>query len=672
MAPPGSAAAFLPQSLLRRVETHVRVMSFPDTFQHTTRHGPPGTENVLTVRAPEREKPSRQFAGFTRIHQNATTSLDNSLFYDDVLRKIVPAAMAGQSFTVLFCGAPSSGRSQTMYTIDSRRDGGAVTYGMLHHLAAELLDKKNVRVMVSAYHVRGHKVFDSRNDRPVPIRTLHSPLGPTPEVTSVLLEKPEDAMIVPNDKRTYGSCFVTFEIYHQMSIGPNTVDAAAATGATAATTTTNNGERRGAFSIITFVDVASFDDPLPPDVVALKGCISRQIAGSDPVFSTCRLSELLEASICRGRSLIGIATVVGAPASLFDRTCAVLDFVSLIGTIDQVATVCMFVHPKWLPDLPGAVRDLDAQHERRAQRNYERGVSEVYFALRRAFTAKLHAVEQHMAENSEPSSRLAQLRATLRDRLEQALAQLHAAADDERQRIERNTLRAAALKREHDRAESALEGERGVLKVKMHDQYLQRSALEQQEAEVSMELASHDESRRRHNRVLDDLQRAADGDVALMREAKKSCLRAQDKIRLHWSQFNYESALAKISSAKERAATMLDDATARAVIQDQSQRVERQQRKTAHLGPLAQQQQRGGGGGGGHMQQQNNSAARSHGSLSSQQLKRVSGSRRERETSVDSQASQRHAPPLAVRSDAPVSPAMGPVAAGSDASPVIV
>ena len=76
------------------------------------------------------------FVTYTPLKPAPTVS-DNKAFYDDVLKKIIPSALGGQSFTVLFCGAPSSGRSQTMYTIDSRRNGGQLTLGMVHYIAAK-------------------------------------------------------------------------------------------------------------------------------------------------------------------------------------------------------------------------------------------------------------------------------------------------------------------------------------------------------------------------------------------------------------------------------------------------------------------------------------------------------------------------------------------------------
>jgi hypothetical protein len=617
---------YLPQSLLRRVETHVRVMSYPQQFAVSRQHnnnnkdgiaGASAAENVLTIIPATVASSSptsaaspghfnddssvsrRQFSGFSKIHMNSDTSSDNKAFFDDVLKKIVPSALGGQSFTVLFCGAPSSGRSQTMYTIDARRHGGTQTTGMLHHLAEDLLNAgPNVKVMVSGYHVRGNKIFDSRNDRAVNIRQLPSPLGPTPETTSILLEKPEDACIIPNDKRPNGTCFVTVEIYNQQqTAGPtespsniNGNSIASATGEDAAAgvsssvspapQTNGNTVTKGAFSIITFVDVASFDEPMPSDVVSLRNAISRHVAGNDPGFGDCRLTQLLEASICRGRTMIGIATVVGQPAALFDRTCTVLDFVSLLSTIEQIASVAQFQHPKWFNDLTFRIRELDRIHQDRMERMYQKGVSEVYLKMKLALTTKLAEVEKFMSENSEASERLAELRKSLRGRLEQALAQLQAAADDEVARIDRNLALAAQKKKELDKFAGETESGIDVLKVKKNDMYLKQSKIEQVQADYNDQLTNMQGEAYQDRRVIEGFERDYQTIATELRNEKKQCVRSQEKIHLHWSRMHFQSALAKLAALKELKNQQLQEATVRAVNVDNLQRQERQQRKT--------------------------------------------------------------------------------------------
>lgn len=673
---------------------------FFDSSMMKSQHGGGGAENVLVhyahsrndaqVVSPDPTLKPREFAGFSRIHHQGATTGDNKSFYDEVLKKIIPSALAGQSFTILFCGAPASGRSQTMYTIDTTKNMGSITYGMVHYIAQDLLSSgPNVRVFVNAYNARGSRCFDSRTDRVAPIRSYQSPLGPTPEVSSILLEKPEDAMIVPLNKRPDQTNFITFEIFHQHGSAAATApppppqapssstlssngfdhhhhhqqhhnpDAAAAATAAASRSssplppTANSSsllDRKGAFSLITLVDVAQFDNPLPDDVIALRSSVSRQIAGSDPHWESCRLTELLEYSFCRGRTVIGIGTVVGQPSSIFEKTCSVLDFVALLGRIEQVASIAQFQHPKWLPELPARISNLDRQHDERWRRNYERGVFEVYRKMQEALAAKLQEVGKLMEEHSEPSERLVELRRSLRDRLEQALRQIQSSADNEVSRIDKNLALAAQKKKDLDKEQAELDHATNLLNAKRTGIAAKKESLEVQQDTVNDGLAAIEFENRLNEKRFAQHQLAKDAAHGQFLEAKKNCVRIQDQIRRHWTRKAAESALEKLQTAKEALKAQLAEATAKAVNQDNLQRQERQQQRKTGGNTLSQQQQQhvttatsttaiitttSSSSRPGSTQQQHSSQQHQQ---SQQQQQRMSGSRRDR--SVDSVCSR--------------------------------
>ena len=157
--------------MLKRVETHIRVMASPGQF-----HGITPTTVTLPATA---GAPPRTYGPFTRVRDDAAAQ-GNQAFFDETLKSVAHSAAAGQSHTVLVCGPPASGRSQTVYNVTAP--------GIIQLMAEELL-KQDLVVTWSAFSVRGAKAHDAFTGNAVAVQSLPSPMGPLPLASVKPLEK---------------------------------------------------------------------------------------------------------------------------------------------------------------------------------------------------------------------------------------------------------------------------------------------------------------------------------------------------------------------------------------------------------------------------------------------------------------------------------------------------
>lgn len=400
--------------MLRQAEAHVRVMASRDTVQT-------GAErNTLVYKG-------RNFGPFSSVRQIADT---NKKFFDDCLRKVVFNAMAGQSYSIVVMGPPSSGRSQTVYNVVDSDPG------IVHLFAEELLAQQNrgaVHVDFSAFHVRGDRLFDSANGELAACADFAAPLGAIPLVTTRPLVDAASCVIVPEGKRAASTCCTSFHVYTPLTQG----NVQGANGAVSV--------RRDAFATITIFDLAQFDVATPPDVQVL-GVLLHQINTTSSAaleatnYKNCMLTRLLEQTLGGGAAtLIAIATITGRP-ELAEPNMSTLNVLEGFGRIRQVATLLQIAPPRWLANVPKSAATFRDAIANAYDSAFQRGLAESYQIWSKFISARqtegwsaiaqlgedlshaTHIVENHVEEEKTAAAQHASQQSAMTTQFESEVA----------------------------------------------------------------------------------------------------------------------------------------------------------------------------------------------------------------------------------------------------------
>lgn len=499
--------------LLRNVETHVRVMAYPEKLGL-------GSSSVQ-LRNGER------FDGFSRVHNDGG---DNKAFFQDTLQKLAESACAGQSHTVLCMGPPSSGRSQTIYNVAGK--------GVVQLMAEELLRRPDTHVHYTAHHVRHGHVFDSMDERPVALQEMPAPVGPMPLSTVKLLEDPAAAVVVPKAKKVTSSCFVQFHVYHTLQAAPG---------------------RKDAFATITFVDVATIDETLSSDVAALEACIAQVgTPGAQPPWNACRLTQLLEASFTGGRTLTAIAAVVGhgAKDAAVSHTLRIL---SSLRKIEQVATLAQVAPPRFVDHLPHALNNLSGQWKRDSNDAYAAGVQTSYHLIRNALQEK-QASLRNVLETRNDDLDLA--RRKLNAELEERCANLKHQSSDARSDGEE-------LLRDTQRAKERvthLNQELMGVQERIAEGEATMDELEQdhEATEMHSKLREFEAQRRLHSAAIQQYEQANAQLAADLADAERRPDAVFEMVQRATLQMNYDNACRKLDARAHRYERILEAANDRA------------------------------------------------------------------------------------------------------------
>jgi hypothetical protein len=525
-------------ALLRRVETHIRVMGERDNLTLTDR----------TIDYRDASLPCEgSFQGFTQVHRDDSRFATS--FFDRALSKIASSAAAGQSHTVLVCGPPKSGRSQTMYDV--------MGPGLVHLTAAALLAIPEATVHYAAFHVRDMLCIDSFSEQPVAVTEMPAPVGPLPLSAVRALEKPEDAVVVPTGKRTSSSCFVTFHVYKRMS----NPDAA---------------QRKDTFAIVTFVDLCSFEDAPFQDTQLLGDCVDRINKGVDPQFNRCMLTRLLEPSLVGGRSTCVVTAVTGNK-STSRAACLALDFTARIGRIGQIAPLCQMNVPRWADELPRDIHHLDAERHMRIEKAYAAGVASIYDRLLSFVQSKQDGNRARLAEDEELDGARRKMQAALAARLETVSGggtDFHSQLAELSQETKRCRTDADEFDRQAATSHQQFRDHEAELKQI-------RSVRQDIDAAGQLELVKLDSARE----VLEKEVRELDARSAAFRDAiadatgRTSIL--EERVRRAALIMNRNNALAKLDAKRRRVEDSLDEAAVRAKERYNSMCDERQRKSAA-------------------------------------------------------------------------------------------
>ena len=325
------------QGILKPVETHVRIMSHASNCTLTS--------NTMAIPLPGEMADPKTFH-VSRVHKPPQT---NQEFYTDVIRPAVTSCLAGQSYTIMFVGPASSGRSHNIY-------GSASELGMVHLVAADLLKEKDCTAHVSGFKCNGEKIVETVHGTDnVYRRELPAPFGKVALPPAKLLTQIHDAAIIPGHRSSTDSCFIQFHIYRKLEA--HTL--------------------RSAFATLTLIDTAAFQHPvLPSDVSILSNCIERVNQGVDPQFDRCMLTCMLENALIGSTSLITVATVTGRSETSRETT-ATLKFVELAGKVNQVGSIVHIQPPAQFPEWIRAWDEVKGRMHEGVRQAHEAGCSAV-------------------------------------------------------------------------------------------------------------------------------------------------------------------------------------------------------------------------------------------------------------------------------------------------------
>jgi hypothetical protein len=508
-------------ALLRRVETHVRIMAERDNIS--------ATDRSLDYRDPSLPF-GGSFAGFTQVHRDDNQYCEK--FFQRSLLKIAGNAAAGQSHTVLICGPPRSGRSQTMYDVMGK--------GAVHLMADALLAIPDVVVHYTAHHVRGPSCYDSFTDKPIAFTEVPAPVGAFPLSTVKELGRAGDAVVVPAAKKATSSCIIAFHVYKR-SAGSDAP------------------QRKDAFAIVTFVDLCSFEDNCAEDLNLLSSTIDKVARGSDPEFDRCMLTRLLQASLVGGRTLTLVTAVTGSKSTA-RAACAALDFTLRAGKIGQIAPLCQLVAPRWQAELPADAHQAAAELQTRAVNAQQRGVAAAYSCILSLVSQKQASCRVMFGENEGIAAVRHRLRSNVGTRL-QDLQSGDAFFEDRRQRLQQDQKRCRAEADDLERRCADLQHRLRDQENALHNVQAIRNDLE---AASQLEIARCEadvESALRTKRDIDQRE-AAFNDAIAMADGHESML--ADRVRRAALVLNRDNALNKLDTKRKRIEAALDDAAHRA------------------------------------------------------------------------------------------------------------
>jgi hypothetical protein len=360
-------------ALLRSVECHVRLLQAPENVSVLRDKSQPFTQFEF-CRSGGVGGPLSSNSKFQCTSLHSMTS--NKDFFDNVVRPCIANAVGGQSYTFLVCGPPSSGRSQTLYGVAGRDPG------MLELTARELLAlgastsdlSASVTTTYSSFVCMGTSIVDSPTQAEALVREFPPPLGTIALPTMTLLADPLAVANQPKLKITYAhsSSFTQFHVYRSL----NTQELK--NGGNSNGHPTNGACAKYAMAVITFIDLAAFSVPVPPDVQGLVSLVTSLVSGSSDVnFRQSKLTELLEQSLVGPTTLVAIGNVSAKP-DLQEPAANMLRFLMKLAQLNQILMLLQLQVPKWVGDTGAAMCSLSQQQSVVVQRAYERGVADFF------------------------------------------------------------------------------------------------------------------------------------------------------------------------------------------------------------------------------------------------------------------------------------------------------